>query len=112
MRIAIPLANGKLAVHFGHCERFALVDTDTEQKTILGKEEIEAPPHEPGLLPPWLSERGAQVIVAGGLGQRALGLFTASGIEVVTGAPADAPEDIASAYLNGTLTTGDNVCDH
>lgn len=52
MRIAIPLANGKLAVHFGHCERFALVDADAAEKKIISREDIEAPPHQPGLLPP------------------------------------------------------------
>ena len=32
MRIAIPIADGKLAMHFGHCERFALVDVDPSKK--------------------------------------------------------------------------------
>ncbi len=112
MRIAIPVAEGKLAMHFGHCERFALIDVDTDEKKILGKEEIEAPPHQPGLLPPWLAERGANFIIAGGMGQRALQLFAQQNIEVVVGAPSETPDDIAAAYLNGTLTTGGNVCDH
>ena len=60
MRIAIPLADGKLAMHFGHCERFALVDVDPTEKKILKREDIAAPPHEPGLLPKWLAERGAE----------------------------------------------------
>ena len=28
MKIAIPLAAGRLCMHFGHCEQFALVDVD------------------------------------------------------------------------------------
>ena len=51
MRIAIPVADGRLAMHFGHCEKFALLDVDTDEKKIIKKEEIDAPPHEPGLLP-------------------------------------------------------------
>ena len=58
MRIVIPLADGKLTSHFGHCASFALVDVDPAEKIIVKREDIEAPPHEPGLLPPWLAERG------------------------------------------------------
>ncbi len=112
MRIAIPLADGRLAMHFGHCERFALIDADAETREILKREEITAPPHEPGLLPRWLGERGANMIIAGGMGSRAQGLFAERGIRVVTGASADSPERVVQAYLDGTLVTGDNVCDH
>lgn len=112
MRIAIPLADGRLAMHFGHCERFALVDADRSAKRITKREDIAAPPHEPGLLPKWLGELGADVIIAGGMGARAQGLFAERGIEVVVGAPADTPEKIVQAYLEGRLETGDNVCDH
>ncbi len=112
MRIAIPLADGKLSMHFGHCERFALVDVDTTVKKILKREDIDAPPHQPGLLPPWLAERGANLIIAGGMGQRAQGLFSEQGIQVVVGAPAETPEKLVEDYLAGTLQSGANVCDH
>ena len=112
MRIAIPLAEGKLAMHFGHCERFAMVDIDQVEKKILNREDIEAPPHQPGLLPPWLAERGANMIIAGGMGQRAQGLFAQQGMQVVLGAPAETPEKVVSDYLAGTLIVGANVCDH
>jgi Mrp family chromosome partitioning ATPase len=52
MKIAIPLADGKLAAHFGHCERFALLEVDLAAHKILKREEVETPPHQPGLLPP------------------------------------------------------------
>jgi predicted Fe-Mo cluster-binding NifX family protein len=112
MRIAIPLADGKLATHFGHCERFALVDVDPVSKTILKREDIEAPPHQPGLLPPWLAEKGARLVIAGGMGQRALGLFTGHGIQVVVGASPETPERLVSDYLAGTLQLSANICDH
>jgi predicted Fe-Mo cluster-binding NifX family protein len=112
MRIAIPLANDRLTMHFGHCERFALVDVDTAQKKILKREDIDAPPHQPGLLPPWLEERGAKMIIAGGMGQRAQELFAQRGIQVVVGAPPKTPEDLIGNYLAGTLQLGENGCDH
>jgi predicted Fe-Mo cluster-binding NifX family protein len=112
MRIAIPLAEGKLAMHFGHCQHFAMVDVDPSAKTILKREDIAAPPHEPGLLPPWLAERGANMIIAGGMGQRAHSLFAERGIKVIIGAPAETPEKLVVDYLAGTLTLGENICDH
>ena len=112
MRIAIPLAGGKLALHFGHCESFALVDVDPGEKKILKREDVPAPPHQPGRLPPWLAERGATLIVAGGMGQRAHALFAQQGIQVVVGAPSETPEKIVGDYLAGSLEVGDNICDH
>jgi predicted Fe-Mo cluster-binding NifX family protein len=99
-------------MHFGHCERFALVTVDPTEKKVLKREDLDAPPHEPGLLPKWLAERGANLIVAGGMGQRAQALFAEQGIEVVIGAPAETPEILAASYLAGTLQSGENVCDH
>lgn len=112
IRIAIPLAQGKLSAHFGHCEQFALIDADRAQKKIAGMETVEAPDHQPGLLPRWLAERGVNVVIAGGMGQRAIALFEQQGIEVRVGSPTDSPEQLARLYLDGNLPEGENVCDH
>lgn len=112
MKIAIPLAGGKLTVHFGHCASFALVDVDAVQKNILKREDIDAPPHEPGLLPPWLAKQGVTTIIAGGMGQRAQQLFARQGIKVVVGAPVDTPEKLVADFLADQLQVGANVCDH
>jgi len=112
MKIAVPVSGGRLSPHFGHCDTFSLIDVDENTKTLIATQEIEAPAHEPGLLPPWLGERGVTVIIAGGMGGRAQALFADRGIEVVVGAPSDTPEAVVAAYLSGTLETGDNLCDH
>ncbi len=112
LKIAVPVANGQLCLHFGHCEKFALVSVDPEKKTIQNVDLVTPPPHEPGVLPKWLSEQHATMVIAGGMGSRAQSLFTEYGIQVLTGASAGTPEDVVSAYLNGTLVTGDNICDH
>lgn len=112
MKIAVPVADGRLSAHFGHCEGFVILETDQQGKEVIGKSMHEAPPHEPGLLPRWLHEQGADVIIAGGMGQRAQQLFAENGITVVVGAPSDTPEQLASAYLSGTLHAGENICDH
>lgn len=112
MRFAIPLADGKLAMHFGHCASFALIDADPERKSVMIRDDVDAPPHQPGLLPPWLAERGVNRIIAGGMGQRAQALFAEHGIEVTVGASAETPEKLVTEYLAGTLTVGGNACDH
>jgi ATP-binding protein involved in chromosome partitioning len=112
MRIALPTAEGKLALHFGHCAQFALIDCDLENQKVIQRELIDAPPHQPGLLPTWLAERDVNLIIAGGMGQRAHDLFTEKNIDVVIGAPAAPIEQIVTSYLQGTLQTGENVCDH
>ena len=111
-RIAIPLEDGRLTLHFGHCERFALVDVDLDEKRVLKREDMAAPPHRPGSLPSWLAGHGVDTVIAGDMGQRALGLFADKGILAVVGVDPDTPERLAEAYLARTLRTGGNTCDH
>jgi predicted Fe-Mo cluster-binding NifX family protein len=110
MKFAIPVAEGKLTAHFGHAAEFAIVHIEKEE--VKEKELLTPPPHEPGVLPKWLHELGVDVIIAGGMGQKALSLFGENGIKVVTGAPSLAPEELVQQYLSNSLETGANVCDH
>lgn len=110
MKIAIPIAEGKLTAHFGHAAQFAIVHVENQE--IKEKELLTPPPHEPGVLPKWLHELGVGVIIAGGMGQRALSLFGDNGIKVMTGAANHTPEELVRQYLTNSLVTGDNVCDH
>jgi ATP-binding protein involved in chromosome partitioning len=109
-KVAIPLAEGRLCNHFGHCEQFAVIRV--KEGLIEAKELHTPPPHEPGVLPRWLGDLGVNLIIAGGMGQRALSLFTENGIKVITGSPAHEPETLVQCYLSGTLDRGPNVCDH
>ncbi len=111
-RIAIPVTNGILSSHFGHCERFVLFDVESDGKSIRQKQEITPPPHEPGTFPRWLHEQGATVIIAGGMGSRAQSLFNQNDIQVVVGASGGEPDTLVRNYLDGCLETGANVCDH
>lgn len=112
MKIAIPVADGKLNLHFGHCAGFDIYNIASDNKTVAEKTYLEAPPHEPGLLPVFLGERGITHIVAGGMGSRARSLFTERGIKVTTGATGERTDDVVTAFLGGTLITGENACDH
>lgn len=108
--LAVPVSDGKLCSHFGHCDQFAFIETANGAiaRTVLRT----PPPHEPGLLPRWLKEQGADVAIAGGIGERAQEMLKQNGIEVVVGAPMDTPESLANQYLSGTLLSGSNICDH
>ena len=85
---------------------------DPETKTI-GQVDLHSPPaHEPGVLPRWLGKLGVDLVIAGGMGQRAQQLFSANGIDVLIGAPDNTPEQLVESYLAGQLACGPNVCDH
>ena len=108
--LAVPVTAGKLSAHFGHCEQFAFIETHDGS---IVKTEMRTPPgHEPGVLPQWIHEQGADVLIVGGMGERAQDLLREKGIDVIIGAPMDAPESLANQYLSGTLVAGANVCDH
>ena len=112
MRYAIPVSGGRVSPHFGHCEFFALIDADEDKRTITRKELVPSPGHQPGLLPEWLAEQGVALVIAGGMGSRAQGLFRQHRIEVIVGAVESDPERAVLSYLEGQLTTEGNICDH
>jgi ATP-binding protein involved in chromosome partitioning len=111
-RIAVPVTGGKLSSHFGHCEQFALFDVEADGKSVVRKQLVAPPPHEPGTFPRWLREQGATIIIAGGMGSRAQSLFADNGIRVVVGASSGDPDVLVRDFLGGCLATGANVCDH
>jgi predicted Fe-Mo cluster-binding NifX family protein len=112
MRFAVPVTEGKVAAHFGHCSHFALFDIDEATKAIVKKEVVSSPGHQPGVLPAWLAEEGVTAVIASGMGSRAQALFNENRIEVVIGVLGDDPEKVVLDYIKGKLATGDNICDH
>jgi len=112
MKYAVPVSEGIVSQHFGHCEQFALIDVDETSKLILKKEMVSSPGHEPGLLPVWLAGKGVSLVIAGGMGSRAQTLFQQNNIGVITGIMENDPERAVMSHLQGVLETGDNICDH
>ena len=110
--IAVPVTGGRLCTHFGHSEWFALLDVDTVAGQILNFRQLDPPVHQPGVLPRWLRAQGVNLVIAGGMGRRAQGIFAEHGIKVLVGAPLESPEEIVRSYLDGDLKLGENVCDH
>jgi len=110
VRIAIPMTDGNVCAHFGRCTVFALIDVKDNE--IVRKELVLPPGHQPGLLPGWLHEKGANLVIAGGIGMRAKVMLEQSGIQVIIGVAPDEPETVVQSYLAGALRDGENLCDH
>ncbi len=110
MRIAVPVAGGLISPHFARGEEFVFFDV--EEGDVKNSISVIPPPHGPGVLPQWLREQGASVIIAGGMGTRAQALFSEQGIEVVLGALSGSADEIVASYLSQTLEKGENLCDH
>ncbi|MBN2349184.1 MAG: NifB/NifX family molybdenum-iron cluster-binding protein [Bacteroidales bacterium] len=109
-KIAIPTSNNSLCVHFGHCEKFAFFDIENGE--VINESFVIPPPHQPGLLPAWLSEQGISHVIAGGMGQRAVNLLQEQNITSMVGAPQKPARDLVLDYLTNNLVTGNNSCDH
>lgn len=110
MKFAVPTVGNELTAHFGHCEKFALIDT--ENNTVIKEEYVNPPVHQPGVYPRFLAELGVDVIIAGGMGQKARDLFAANNIQVCVGVNGGNPKRLVENFLKDTLVSGTNLCDH
>jgi predicted Fe-Mo cluster-binding NifX family protein len=109
-KIAIPLEDGLLCAHFGHCQQFALVSVDNNSITSL--KEITPPEHQPGLYPKWIASHGVTDVIAGGMGQQAITLFNQQNINVFVGAPVKDATELVEDFLAKKLELSANYCDH
>jgi len=108
--IAIPLENGVLCAHFGHCQQFAIVEVEND--AIKNIRALTPPEHVPGLYPRWVAQFGVTDVIAGGMGQKAIELFNQQNINVFAGAPVKNPSELVTDFLAGTLSLQANYCDH
>jgi predicted Fe-Mo cluster-binding NifX family protein len=112
MRIAIPMSGDCLEQHFGHCEKFVMIDVAPGTKEVSKVTVIAAPEHQPGLLPVWLTDHGVTLVIAGGMGARASSLLQEASIEVITGAPSEKAAALVRRYLDGAPATIERTCNH
>ena len=108
--IAIPLEQGVLCAHFGHCETFAIVDVVDGK--VASMKEVTPPEHVPGLYPRWVAGFGVTDVIAGGMGQKAIDLFNQQNINAFVGAPMEGPRELVEAFVAGRLTLNANYCNH
>ncbi len=101
MRIAIPVTDGRIPNHLGHCETFLFVDADGT--TIRKEAELPNPGHGPGGPPPlFVARQGVDCVLAWGMPPHAQGMFAEAGIRVQLGATGDARKAVRD-FLAGTL---------
>lgn len=109
-KIALPIKENRLSPHFGNCSYFRIFSIEND---IVVKEEIiPAPPHQPDSVPIWLAEKGVSDVIAAGIGIKAIKILTRHKISVFAGVKAKEPEVLIQEYLDGTLETNGNLCDH
>jgi len=111
MKVAISTDNNQVSAHFGRCRQYTIFEVDESSKEVTGKTAIDTPGHQPGMLPRFLSEKGANVVICGGMGPRAQNLFVQMNIEPIIGVTGKV-DDVIQAFLKGTLETGESACDH
>jgi predicted Fe-Mo cluster-binding NifX family protein len=109
MKVAISTDQGYVSAHFGRCQSYTIVAIKEGQ--ILGRAEIPNPGHQPGFLPEYLSEKGVNCIIAGGMGPRAQGLFAQKNIATIIGVQG-AVDEIIDKFIKQELEAGDDLCGH
>ncbi len=108
MRIAISADDNNgldsvVSPHFGRCPYYVLVDIEDGQvRQVRAVENPYYGYHQPGQVPAFIESQGADVMLAGGMGRRAIGLFQQCGIEAVTGACGTVRHALEQ-YLGGAL---------
>ncbi|MEA3504801.1 MAG: NifB/NifX family molybdenum-iron cluster-binding protein [Bacteroidota bacterium] len=112
--VAIPVVDGKLSAHFGHCQEFHFFTlVDGEESLKIKDVEVKMPPaHEIGVIPKWVSEEGATDIIVGGIGEKAIDIFNENDVDVHVGAAIISVEELINNFLEGTLEVDVNLCDH
>jgi predicted Fe-Mo cluster-binding NifX family protein len=99
MKIVVPVAEGRLTQHFGHCSGFDSFDIADDGTAVTKKASIVAPPREPGLLPKFLAGNDMTRIVAGGMGSRARDLFAERDITHTSARHPKKPEKSSTSVL-------------
>jgi predicted Fe-Mo cluster-binding NifX family protein len=109
-KIAITVEDGPqgemlVANHFGRCSRFVVYEVD-ENKKVVKEESYQNPlvgQHGGACeLPAYVKQMGADVVIAGGMGRKAINNFSNFNIEVVT-VPGATVVDAVYGYLSGQL---------
>ena len=108
MRCIISTDGDMVSAHFGRCPEFTVVDIEGGE--VVKKEVIENPGHNPGALPEHFGNMKADCIIAGGMGQMALGLFDAKKIKPIVGISGTV-EEVIEKLKKGTLEGAESLCE-
>ncbi len=115
-RIAFACEDGggmssEMSMHFGRCPHYTLVNVegnDVQEVSVIENPYFEN--HVPGVVPKFLNDQNVDVMIAGGMGPRAIQMFQDFNIEVATGVGGKV-ENVLKAYLEGKIS-GTAPCSH
>jgi len=92
-----------LSPHFGRCPYYVFVELDgSNVKDVWLKRSPFINGHNPGQVPQFIANAGANVIVSGGMGWRAIDWFKQLGVTPITTQPRKI-RDILDDYIAGRL---------
>jgi len=101
-----------LAYHFGRCPYYVFIDVeDNKVNNVETKENPFFNKHEPGIVPQFVAKEKTNVIIAGGMGPRAIDWFEKLGVKPITTIPRKI-KDILQDYLQGKLQGAESCSDH
>ncbi len=101
----------EMSMHFGRCPFYVIVDV--ENNTVKSSKTVDNPyfnNHTPGAVPQFINTQNVNVMIAGGMGPKAVDMFHGFGIEVATGVGGKV-ENVLNAYLEGRVK-GSAACSH
>jgi predicted Fe-Mo cluster-binding NifX family protein len=102
-----------LSHHFGRCPYYIVVDVkDKEIQDIKAAKNPFYESHgQAGEVPNFIHSLGADVIIAGGMGPKAIGFFQQLGIQALTGA-SGIVGDVIKSYIHGQIEGAVPCSDH
>jgi predicted Fe-Mo cluster-binding NifX family protein len=118
MKIAVATEDNRgleavISQHFGRCSYYILVDVDNDE--IGEVKALENPFYgshgQPGEVPSFIKSIGAHVIIAGGMGPKAIGFFEQYGIQVATGV-SGVVREVIQLYLSDQIQGASPCMDH
>ncbi len=118
MKIAVATDDDRgleavLSQHFGRCPYYVVVDIDEGE--IKGAKTVQNPFYgshgQPGEVPTFIKNLGVKVMIAGGMGPRAIGFFEQFGIQAVTGVSGMVKE-VVRAFVDGEIEGASACKDH
>jgi predicted Fe-Mo cluster-binding NifX family protein len=112
MKIAVPTRNNMVDDHFGHCEYFTLF-TISNNNTIEHEETV----YSSGgcgcksNLAALLRNKGVSTILTGNIGEGAINMLKAQGIDVIRGCSGNVRKTVQD-YLEGIIVDSGVGCGH
>jgi len=109
MKIAIASEENKglqsrAAHHFGRCPYYVFINLDKNDNVTSVKTKVNPyyNGHEPGVVPQFIANEKADVIISGGMGPRAIEWFKQLGVTALT-ASANRVEDVLEMFIKNQI---------